>query len=93
MDFYKVLPKKAKVVIYAGLGLLGLTLTAVSTAYAAVSVPFPSWLIVSLAVYPVVSSGLGYGAALTNVAPSEGEAAAATGTSVSAESVDKTPVD
>lgn len=55
----EVLPPAARKVLYAILALAGIILTAVQVGYVAADLDQPTWLLVALAVYPVLGAGLG----------------------------------
>lgn len=58
-EVFKLLPAKARLVVFAAAALAGLALTSITTAFAAINAPTPQWLTIALAVFPVITSGLG----------------------------------
>lgn len=64
-----VIPERARVYVYAVIGVLSLAVGAVQVGYAAVEAPNPDWLTVALAVVPFLAAGLGYTAATHTPAP------------------------
>jgi hypothetical protein len=58
-EVFKLLPAKARLAVFSAAALAGLTLTAITTGIAAVHAPSPQWLTIALAVFPVITSGLG----------------------------------
>lgn len=63
------LPPKARVYVYAVIGLVSLAVGAFQVGYAALDAPNPDWLTVALAVVPFLAAGLGYTAATHTPAP------------------------
>ena len=57
------LPPKARVYVYAVIGVLSLAVGAIQVGYASIEAPNPEWLTVALAVVPFLAAGLGYTAA------------------------------
>lgn len=58
-EVFKLLPAKARLAVFSLAALAGLALTAITTGLAAVQAPSPQWLTIALAVFPVITSGLG----------------------------------
>lgn len=68
MGLTDIIPAKARQILYAVYGFLGLGLGATQVAYSAAGDGQPEWLTVTLAVFAFVGVGLGFTAA-ANVAP------------------------
>lgn len=58
-EVFKLLPAKARLVVFAVAALTGLTISAIVAGFASVNAPTPQWLTITLAVFPVITSGLG----------------------------------
>lgn len=71
-EVFKLLPRAARIAVYSVYALIGLALTATTVGIAAVGGTFPDWLTVTLAVYPVIGTGVGFTAVSNINSPHKG---------------------